>query len=254
MLTDLVYQRTGRGRPLLFLHGATLDHRMWHPQLALADRFEVIVYDLRGFGKSPAPRKPFKHYEDAAALIDELGLSDVCVIGHSIGARFALELALARPDVITGLVSVCMSGLTQDYPDDVLAMFAELKRLARLESVELAKRTWARCGWFTQARANPAIAALLDDYLADYTGWYWTHDTPATNLDPPARDRLERLAVPTLVIDGELDLDYNHRIAATLANRIWHAELLRLPGIGHMASLEAAGQVTSAIGQLANRR
>lgn len=253
-MTDLVVQRTGRGRPLLFLHGATLDHRMWHPQLALADRFEVIAYDLRGFGRSPAPRGPFKHCEDAATLIDDLGLRDVCVIGHSIGAHYALEVALLRPDIVTGVASVCMSGLTQDYPADIQAMFGELKRLARMESLGLAKETWARCGWFTQARANPTIAALLDDYLADYTGWYWQHDTPATNLDPPAVTRLEQVSVPTLVIDGELDLDYNHRIADVLSSRIWHAELLRLPGIGHMASLEAPDRVTSAIGQLANRR
>ncbi len=253
-MTDLVYERTGRGRPLLFLHGATLDHRMWHPQLALADRFEVITYDLRGFGASPPPTGAFKHCEDAAALIDELGLTDVCVAGHSIGAHYALELALLRPDVISGFVSVCMSGLTQDYPPDIVAMFAELKRLARADDLAQAKQLWAGCAWFTQARAMPAIAALLDDYLADYSGWYWLHDTPATNLDPTAVTRLEQLCVPALVIDGELDLDYNHRIADVLARRIPRAELLRLPGIGHMANLEAPDLVTSAIGQLANRR
>ena len=227
---------------------------MWHSQLALADRFEVITCDLRGFGASPPPTGAFKHCEDASALIDELGLSEVCVVGHSIGAHYALELALLRPDVISGFVSVCMSGLTQDYPADILAMFAELKRLARTEGLAPAKQLWSRCGWFTQARAVPAIAALLDRYLADYAGWYWLHDTPATNLDPPAVARLEQLAVPALVIDGELDLDYNHRIAGVLASRIPRAELLRLPGIGHMANLEAPDLVTSAIGQLANRR
>lgn len=253
-MTDLVVQRTGRGRPLLFLHGATLDHQMWQPQLALADRFEVVTCDLRGFGHSPPPTGAFKHCEDVSALIEDLGLRDVCVIGHSIGAHYGLEVALLRPDAVTGLVSVCMSGLTQDYPADIQAMFVELKRLARTESVDAAKALWARCAWFTQARAVPAIAALLDAYLASYSGWYWSHDTPATNLAPPAATRLDQLAVPTLVIDGALDLDYNHRIADTLATGIRGAELLRLPEIGHMASLEAADRVTSAIGQLANRR
>ncbi len=252
-MTDLVVQRSGQGRPLVFLHGATLDHRMWHPQLALADRFEIVTCDLRGFGTSPAPVGAFRHCEDVAALIDDLGLRDVCVIGHSIGAHYALEVALLRPDVVTGLVSVCMSGLTQDYPEDIVAMFGELKRLARTQSVAAARSVWARCDWFTQAREHPAIAALLDDYLRDYSGWYWLHDTPATNLAHPAIERLEQLAVPTLVIDGALDLDYNHRIARTLVSRISRAELLRLPGSGHMASLEAADAVTSAIGQHASR-
>jgi hypothetical protein len=145
-----------------------------------------------------------------------------------------------------------MSGLTQDYPADILAMFAELKRLARTEGVDAAKPLWAACGWFTQARANPALRPLLDRYLADYSGWYWLHDTPATNLVPSAVERLEQLAVPALVVDGEHDLDYNHRIANALVTRIAGATLLRLP-VGHMASLEAAEAVTSAIGQHGSR-
>lgn len=253
-MTDLVYRRHGRGRPLVLVHGATLDHRMWHPQDALADRHELIAVDLRGYGRSPPPTGPFKHCEDLAALVDDLRLSDVCVVGHSIGALYALELALLRPDAVTAFAAVCMSGLTQDYPDDIQAMFGELKRRVRAGDLEGAKQQWARCGWFTQARAIPALAADLDRYLADYSGWYWQHDSPATNLVPPADARLEQLAIPTLVIDGELDLDYNHRIATRLAARVPHAELLRLPGIGHMANLEAPGAVTSAIGQLATRR
>lgn len=251
-MTDLVFQRRGRGRPLVFLHGATLDHRMWHPQVdALADRFEVVTPDLRGFGQSPAPVGPFKHCEDVSAVLDELGLRDAIVIGHSIGAFYALELALLRPDVVSGLVSICMSGLTPDYPAEIQAMFDELKRHARGGDLAAAKAVWSRCGWFASARAMPGVAALLDDYLAGYSGWYWQHDTPATRLDPPAVTRLEQLAIPTLVIDGTLDLDYNHAIADQLAARIAGAELMRLAHVGHMASLEDPAAITSAIARLA---
>ncbi|MBA2541803.1 MAG: alpha/beta fold hydrolase [Deltaproteobacteria bacterium] len=250
-MTDLVVQRRGRGRPLVLLHGATLDHRMWQPQVAaLADRFEVVTYDLRGFGQSPAPVGPFKHCEDASALLDELGLRDAVVIGHSIGAFYALELALLRPDAVTGLVSVCMSGLIPDYPKDIQSMFDELKRLSRGGDLAAAKALWSRCGWFTSARAMPGVAALLDDCLASYSGWYWQHDTPATKLDPPAAARLDELAMPTLVIDGALDLDYNHAIADQLVARIPGAELMRLE-VGHMASLEDPDAITSAIARLA---
>jgi 3-oxoadipate enol-lactonase len=241
--------RTGHGRPLLLLHGATLDHRMWQPQVdALAGKFEVITYDMRGFGESPPPTGPFKHYDDASALIDALGLRDVIVIGHSIGALYALELALARPDAIAGLVSLCMSGLgTPSYPADVLAMFVELKAAARTHGIVAAKAIWSRSGWFTSARAIPHVAALLDQYLADYSGWYWLHDTPATNLVPPAVERLEQLAMPALVIDGALDLDYNHAIADVLVRRLPRAELLRITDAGHMASLERPDVVSAAI-------
>jgi len=254
-VTDLVYQRRGAGRPLLLLHGATLDHRMWDPQVAaFADRFEVVTCDLRGYGASPPPTGTFKHCEDVSGLIDELHLDNVIVVGHSIGGLYGLELSLLRPDAVTGFVALCMSGLGQpEFPADVQAMFGEIKTAARTVGVDAAKTIWKQCGWFASARAQPAIAALLDRYLADYSGWYWLHDSPAINLDPPAVTRLEQLAIPTLVIDGMLDLAYNHAIADILAIRIPKTELLRLEGVGHMASLEAPDAVNAAILRLAGR-
>ncbi len=254
-MSALVYQRHGTGRPLLFIHGATLDHRMWEPQVAaLSDRFTVVTCDLRGYGQSSPPTGPFKHCEDAGALIDELGLSDVVVIGHSIGGLYALELALSRPDVITGFVSVCMSGLGEpSFPEDVKAMFGEVRAAASERGLDAAKAIWARCGWFTSGRSNPDVATRLDQYLADYSGWYWLHDSPSENLDPPARTRLGELAIPTTVIDGMLDLGYNHAVATILAERIPNAHLIRIPNAGHMASMEAPDIVTGAIAELAGR-
>lgn len=238
----------------MFLHGSTLDHRMWQPQVeALADRFEVITYDLRGFGSSPAPAGAFRHVDDAAALLDELALHDVVAIGHSIGAFYALELALHRPDRVTGLVSICMSGLSPEYPADLQAMFDRLKASARAGQLAAAKREWGACGWFASARTNPALVPLLDTWLADDPGWYWRHDSPGRRLAPPARDRLETLAMPVLVIDGALDLEYNHAIADELGRRIRGVERIRIPTAGHMASLEAAAEVTAAIAALAGR-
>lgn len=228
---------------------------MWHPQVtALADRFAIVTCDLRGFGATPPPTGPFKHCEDLAQLVDRLALRDITVVGHSIGALYAFELALMRPAEVRGVVALCMSGLgVPPYPDDILAMFGELKTLARTVGVEAAKARWARCGWFTSGRAIPEVAARLDRYLADYSGWYWLHDTPATPLAPPVIDRLDELAASVLVIDGALDLPYNQAIAATLIERLPRAERMHLPGAGHMASLEQPAVINDAIARFAAR-
>jgi pimeloyl-ACP methyl ester carboxylesterase len=239
---NLVYHRRGAGRPILFIHGATLDHRMWQPQVdALADRFACIAYDVRGYGASPPPDGPFKHCEDAAALIDHLALERPVVVGHSIGALYALELAFLRP--LAGLVLVCMSGLLP-FPDKLSGLLAKVRHVARTDGVDAAKAVWRTTGWVDTA--SPAVA----DMQAGYSGWYWTHDSPSKNLEPPVVTRLEEVAVPTVIVDGGRDTDYNHAVATELM-RIPGSKLVRLPHAGHVANLDEPDAVSESIAALA---
>ena len=88
--------------------------------------------------------------------------------------------------------------------------------------------------------------------LADYNGWYWLHGSQAGNLAPPVHERLESIAVPTLIVDGGRDHAYNDAIADTLSTRIPRATLLRLPHAGHMANMEESAAVTRALDELAS--
>lgn len=253
--TRLYYESHGSGPVLLFVHGATLDHRMWRRQVdALAPRFRTITYDVRGYGRSAMPDGEFKHFEDAAALIDHLGLERVVVVGHSVGALWALELALARPERVAGYISLCMSALgVPAFPDDTTAMFAAIRKAARDDDLDAAKAIWAAAGWFASAREVPVLAAELDQILADYSGWYWTHDSPSRNLVPPAVERLAELRVPVLIVDGERDLEYNHAVADVASRRIPGAQLVRVAGAGHMAPMEAPEVVNRAIAHHASQ-
>jgi pimeloyl-ACP methyl ester carboxylesterase len=95
------------------------------------------------------------------------------------------------------------------------------------------------------------VRAEIDTILADYGGWYWLNSSPSQNLVPPVHERLEAIAVPTLVVDGGRDHPYNKAIADTLVTRIPHTTLLRLPHAGHMASMEDPMTVTQALADLA---
>jgi pimeloyl-ACP methyl ester carboxylesterase len=254
--TRLHYDARGTGPALLFLHGFTLDRRMWRRQVeALSARFRVVSYDARGFGRSAMPgAEPYRHCDDAAALCEHLGIDRVVAVGHSIGAHQTLELALTRPGLVAGWVSVCAAGLASiPFPGDITTMFGAIRASAREQSVDAAKAIWAACGWFASAREAPAIAAELDEMLADYSGWHWTHDNPAKNIDPPAAERLADLRAPALVVTGARDLPYNDAVADALVARIANASALRLPRAGHMANMEAPDEVTSAIADFAMR-
>jgi pimeloyl-ACP methyl ester carboxylesterase len=92
---------------LVFLHGATLDHRSWDPQVeALRSRHRVVVPDLRGHGESAAP-EPFAFasaVDDVVTLLDELGLERVGLVGLSLGGNIAQEIVHRDPGRVAALV------------------------------------------------------------------------------------------------------------------------------------------------------
>ena len=254
--TRLYYESCGTGPVLLFLHGFTLDRRMWNRQVAaLSDSYRIVTFDARGAGRSAMPgTEKFMHCQDAAALCDHLRLKRVIAVGHSIGAHYALELALSRPDLISGLGLICTSGLAGiPFPAEVAETFASVRQAVRSEGVDAAKPIWARSGWFASAREAPSLKSEIDQMFADYSGWHWIHDNPAINIDPPAAGRLGEINVPTLVVTGGRDLPYNEVVGNALLAGIPRAVGLQLPLAGHMAGMEDSDAVNRALRELAQR-
>jgi len=99
--------RLGAGRPLLLLHGWPEFWLTWEPVMTrLADRFQLIAPDLRGFGASDKPDGPFgpaDHAADMVARLNARGLERVGVVGHDVGGAVMQPLARLAPARITGL-------------------------------------------------------------------------------------------------------------------------------------------------------
>ena len=99
--------RVGQGRPLLLLHGWPEFWFTWEPvMLRLADRFDVIAPDLRGFGDSSKPDGPFgaaQHAADLFAVLDQLGLEQVSLVSHDLGGAVAQAMAQVSPERLRGL-------------------------------------------------------------------------------------------------------------------------------------------------------
>lgn len=253
--TRLYYEVAGSGSPLVLIHGMTLDTRMWEDQFApFADTNQVIRYDLRGFGKSALPGDvPFSHADDLAALFDHLGVSRAAIVGLSLGGIIAIEFALAYPAMTRTLIPVDSGLGGHPWSGEWSERSGHIRQTARDVGVDAAKAEWLADPLFAPANEQAAVGARLQRIVADYSGWYWTHRSPERRHDPPASARIGEITAPTLVIVGERDLPDFQAIAENVAQRVPVARKVVLPGVGHMANMEApAAFNTEVLGFLAS--
>lgn len=107
---QVYYEITGEGTPILLIHGLGSSARDWELQIpAFAQHYQVVTYDVRGHGRSDKPRGPYSiplFADDAAALIEALGIAPTHVVGISMGGMIALQLGASAPHLVRSLVVV----------------------------------------------------------------------------------------------------------------------------------------------------
>lgn len=254
--TRLYDEIAGSGMPLVLIHGFSVDTRMWDDQfIPLAERYRVVRYDLRGFGKSALPGdRPYAHADDLAALLAHLGIPRAAIVGLSMGGEVAIDFALAYPEMTRALVAVDAVVGGHRWSDAWSAQAGLVRHTARSAGIDAAKARWLDMPIFTPAREQPAVGARLARMVADYSGWHWVNRDPHRKSEPSAVDRLGEITAPTLVILGERDMPDFHAIADTIAERIPGARRVIIPGAGHMANMEAPERFNEAVlGFLAGR-
>lgn len=248
--THLYCEEAGTGQSaVILIHGFTLDTRMWDDQfLPLAQHFRVIRYDLRGFGKSALPaREPYSHVEDLKALLDYLGVSEVCLVGLSKGGAVAVDFALTYPGRVSTLVLIdtVLGGFP--WSAESSARDALVWQRAREAGIPAAKESWLAHPLFAAAQRQPAVAARLKQIVDEYSGWHFVNDSQEVGLHPPAALQLAALNLPVLAIVGEDDIPDFRLVTELVCQQAPQARRLIVPGAGHMANMEAPAQVTQAI-------
>lgn len=246
---EIAYERVGGGPPLVLVHGAGDDSRIWQPQLdALADEFTVVAWDEPGAGRSSDLPSRFGlagYARCLAALIEGLGLGSAHVAGLSWGGTVALELCRLRPElVLTLTLADTYAGWKGSLPEDeVRERVATAQRMLDAPPDELARGGLP--GLFAH-EPPPRFVSLLADVAADLR--------PASiraqveiMADTDQRDLLPRLAVPTLLIWGESDVRSPLGVARQFEREIPDATLVVLRGAGHMSNLERPEEFNDAV-------
>ncbi|HSC51120.1 MAG TPA: alpha/beta hydrolase, partial [Gaiellaceae bacterium] len=97
----------GEGPAVALLHEGICDSRMWDDQWEAWSRsFRLLRLDFRGFGRSPLGSEPYSHARDVLGVLEQHGIERAALVGVSLGGRVALEVALARPELVSALVLV----------------------------------------------------------------------------------------------------------------------------------------------------
>lgn len=239
---QIAYERVGEGPPLVLLHGGFgFDSRSWRPQLeGLSDAFTVVAWDMLGSGRSSDPPMGFRDADFAdclAEFIAALGLKQPHVLGLSFGAALALELYRRHPMVPRSLVlASAYAGWAGSLPPEVVE-----QRIQRVsQAIDLPPDQWAR-EWapsMLSPSAPPELVHEVEALLADF------HPAGQRAIlhafaHQDLRDVLPRIAVPILLLYGDMDMRSPLSVGEEMHARIPGSQLVVLRGVGHMCNMEA---------------
>ncbi|UCD57423.1 MAG: alpha/beta hydrolase [Candidatus Hydrogenedentota bacterium] len=250
---NIYYEVHGKGEPFVLFMGLGGNIAMWDPELieALARRFEVMIFDNRGTGRSDKPDEEYSielFADDAAALFDALEIESAFVLGASMGGMTALEFALKYPHKCRKLILCCtLAGGDDIVPPTVEAMEMLMSK-KDLPPEEGTRATWpaAYTAEFIETHRHWLEAKLKREIeYPTPPHAFERHLRAAMTFD--AYERLSRISHPTLVMTGTEDILVPPQNSATLAERIPGARLITFEGSAHGFMSERRDDVVAAI-------
>ncbi len=245
-------QHGDSGDYLLLIAGLGAHSGSFAPQLAaFAERFRVLRFDNRGAARTSAPDEPYsmrQMADDAAALLDALGIEKAHVLGVSMGGMIAQELAINHPDRVDKLVLAC----TRAKPTGARRLAAEVQRVTRLADLGPREREanampWGMTATFMQDQRRVDVRielATKDPY--PMKAHAYVRQLEAT-MAHDTLDRLCEIRAETMVIVGAEDILTPPWESDALVAVIPNATLRTLPRGGHGFTLEYAAEFNAAV-------
>ena len=255
-MSQLAYDRTGAGEPLVLLHALGLSRQTWDPVVpALSAHFEIIAIDLPGFGDSePLPAEieptPAALAAAVAGLVDELGMEKPHVVGNSLGGWVALELASIRPAASLTLLSPAglWRGATPLYCRVSLRASRSLARYAAAPLSHLVNHRLGRALVLGQTHGRPF------QLTADYARAALRSMGTSPGFDPILKATAPRRFLATVPIEAPVTVAFGSRDILLLPHQSRHLDqlppdtrLAALPGCGHVPIADDPAAVAALI-------
>jgi pimeloyl-ACP methyl ester carboxylesterase len=234
---DVAYQTLGQGEPLLLIMGYSGTMDLWAPEVLkeLASKYQVIIFDNRGMGKTTASDKEFTiklFANDTRGLLDALGIERAHVLGWSLGTYIAQELTLRYPDRVEKLILYAgdCGGKEAIYPGpEIMEALGDTSASSRERGERLLAtlfpEKWLKehpdpRTYFPEVTETSSPENIKRQYQA-WQKWKGTYS------------RLAKITQPTLLITGAEDVNTPWQNSLMLIDLIPGGWLVQLKGGGH---------------------
>jgi len=240
---DLLVAQKGSGPPLVFVHGYTCTHDLWHEPVSWFSReYRCVAYDLRGHGGSSSPGTGYgvqDYTRDLLHVMDSLQIESATVVGFSMGGGIALSAALSHPERVKRLVLVSSTVGGVPWEEGMWKSFREFESQARQIGVQLAiDQVWFKGPLFASVKRYPALIGRLRQMALQFSGGNIFDKATYAKQDVPESQRLGEIHCPTLILKGENDPPEFVRRSTLLASAIPGARQEVIAGAGHFSILE----------------
>ncbi len=253
---EIYYEIHGQGEPLLLIEPLGYDLWIWHKMLpGLAEHFQVIAFDNRGVGQSDRPKGPYTAdmlADDAAGLMEALGLESAHVLGYSMGGYVAQALVLKRPELIRKLI---LAATTFAGPNEIpvtpeaLAVMTDMS----LDLIERFRRGIAVSTAPGFAESNPEFVEDWISYSLNARGDLESYQAQLAvglalkNHETGFQPMLKWVKAPALLLFGAHDQVVPPKNGELLAQEIPDSAVHILANAGHLFPFDAPEDAVEAI-------
>ncbi len=246
----LYYEEAGCGEPLIFVHGHSLDHRMWDEQFyEFAKHYRAIRYDLRGYGVSSEQTEDFQftHVEDLVALMDELQIERAHIVGLSLGGFIGADMLGWFSDRMLSAFLASGNIRKSKGPSEPMSSEEAARRdveiaALRESGVDAMKKEWFEGLIASGGSRRERMRVPLWTMISEWNAWQPLHKEVrvVTGLDAYAALKENCPAVPTLIVEGNAP---GNRYSKTpeILKYLPNGALKIIDDCGHMLNMEQPG-------------
>jgi len=252
--TRLYCERAGAGDALLLVHGGGGDRRFWDGQFEkLAETYDVVRYDLRGYGRSddPVEGQAYRHADDLHGLMLALGISRADIAGFSLGCQVVVDAYTVYPELFRSIIAVgpFISGHTSPATDALFGAYIDCGEVFRRGGARAAAEGFVSIPAFNPAHMDLQAKTEIVGICRDYAWWWANHVDPMQNVQPVATEVLTNIQVPLLIVTAEYDAAACREVADLLEQHVRLNKRVDFTGATHFMLMEKPVEFNQALTQ-----